>query len=52
MAICGRAFRLINHLRNQNPDFEHYEVISRSVGDTTDIVSKKCMIFMIKETVT
>ncbi len=27
---------------------KHYEVISRSVGDTTDIVSKKCIIFMTK----
>ncbi|EAO70188.1 histidyl-tRNA synthetase, partial [Streptococcus agalactiae 515] len=25
--------------------FEHYRVISRSVGDTTDIVTKRCMIF-------
>ena len=36
----------------RTPIFEHYEVISRSVGDTTDIVSKEMYDFMIKETVT
>ncbi|MCK6271773.1 hypothetical protein LZU46_00170, partial [Streptococcus agalactiae] len=31
--------RLLDEIRT--PMFEHYEVISRSVGDTTDIVTKE-----------
>lgn len=36
----------------RTPIFEHYEVIARSVGDTTDIVSKKCTTFTTKASAT
>ena len=35
-------------LRSVTPIFEHYEVISRSVGDTTDIVTKEMYDFYDK----
>ncbi len=41
-------FRDYQYNEIRTPIFEHYEVISRSVGDTTDIVSKEMYDFMIK----
>lgn len=34
-------FKQYNYAEIRTPIFEHYEVISRSVGDTTDIVTKE-----------
>lgn len=48
---------LVRHLGNTimlrfAPIFEHYEVISRSVGDTTDIVTKEMYDFYDEATAT
>ena len=49
-------FRDYQYNEMRTPIFEHYEVISRSVGDTTDIVSKsfivRTMIRHLYQTVT
>lgn len=50
--FARKTFKNIITCRNRTPLFEHYEVISRSVERLlTDIVTKKCMIFMTKATV-
>ena len=36
-----KLLRNITTAEIRTPMFEHYEVISRSVGDTTDIVTKE-----------
>ena len=41
-------FRDYQYNEMRTPIFEHYEVISRSVGDTTDIVSKEMYDFYDK----
>lgn len=41
-------FKKYNYGEIRTPIFEHYEVISRSVGDTTDIVSKEMYDFYDK----
>ncbi|MDG3131484.1 histidine--tRNA ligase [Streptococcus suis] len=41
-------FRQYNYAEIRTPIFEHYEVISRSVGDTTDIVTKEMYDFYDK----
>lgn len=42
------TFGKYNYQEIRTPMFEHYEVISRSVGDTTDIVSKEMYDFYDK----
>lgn len=42
------VFRDYQYHETRTPIFEHYEVISRSVGDTTDIVSKEMYDFYDK----
>ena len=32
----------------RTPIFEHTELFTRAVGDTTDVVSKKCILSLIK----
>ena len=49
-AVARETFKKYNYSEIRTPMFEHYEVISRSVGDTTDIVTKKSMISTIKVT--
>ena len=49
--FARKVFARYNYDEIRTPIFEHYEVISRSVGDTTDIVTKECMISMTRETV-
>jgi histidyl-tRNA synthetase len=44
-------FKQYNFSEIRTPIFEHYEVISRSVGDTTDIVTKEMYDFYDKENV-
>ena len=39
--FARKTFRKYNYGEIRTPIFEHYEVISRSVGDTTDIVTKE-----------
>ena len=39
--VAREAFKKYNYGEIRTPMFEHYEVISRSVGDTTDIVTKE-----------
>lgn len=39
--IARETFKKYNYGEIRTPMFEHYEVISRSVGDTTDIVTKE-----------
>ena len=39
--VARETFALYNYGEIRTPMFEHYEVISRSVGDTTDIVTKE-----------
>ncbi|HFU4001036.1 TPA: histidine--tRNA ligase [Streptococcus suis] len=41
-------FKQYNYAEIRTPIFEHYEVISRSVGDTTDIVTKEMYDFYDK----
>ncbi|WP_138069103.1 histidine--tRNA ligase [Streptococcus pseudoporcinus] len=40
-AVARKTFEKYNYGEIRTPMFEHYEVISRSVGDTTDIVTKE-----------
>ncbi|MCW8518826.1 histidine--tRNA ligase [Streptococcus macedonicus] len=40
-AVVRETFKKYNYSEIRTPMFEHYEVISRSVGDTTDIVTKE-----------
>lgn len=40
-AVARETFKKYNYSEIRTPMFEHYEVISRSVGDTTDIVTKE-----------
>lgn len=39
--IARKTFKKYHYGEIRTPMFEHYEVISRSVGDTTDIVTKE-----------
>jgi len=39
--VVRETFKKYNYGEIRTPMFEHYEVISRSVGDTTDIVTKE-----------
>ena len=39
--VSRETFKKYNYGEIRTPMFEHYEVISRSVGDTTDIVTKE-----------
>ena len=39
--VARETFKEYNYGEIRTPMFEHYEVISRSVGDTTDIVTKE-----------
>ncbi|WNZ95332.1 histidine--tRNA ligase [Streptococcus iniae] len=39
--VARETFKTYNYGEIRTPMFEHYEVISRSVGDTTDIVTKE-----------
>lgn len=47
-AFARNTFSRYNYQEIRTPIFEHYEVISRSVGDTTDIVSKEMYDFYDK----
>ncbi len=49
--FARKVFARYNYDEIRTPIFEHYEVISRSVGDTTDIVTKEMYDFYDKETV-
>ena len=40
-SVARETFKKYNYGEIRTPMFEHYEVISRSVGDTTDIVTKE-----------
>ena len=40
-AVARETFKKYHYSEIRTPMFEHYEVISRSVGDTTDIVTKE-----------
>ena len=46
--FARKTFRKYNYGEIRTPSFEHYEVISRSVGDTTDIVTKEMYDFYDK----
>lgn len=46
--LARETFKLYNYGEIRTPMFEHYEVISRSVGDTTDIVTKEMYDFYDK----
>ena len=46
--VARETFKKYNYGEIRTPMFEHYEVISRSVGDTTDIVTKEMYDFMIR----
>lgn len=46
--VARETFGLYNYGEIRTPMFEHYEVISRSVGDTTDIVTKEMYDFYDK----
>ena len=45
-ALPVKIFKRYNYAEVRTPIFEHYEVISRSVGDTTDIVTKEIVRFL------
>ena len=45
-ALPVEIFKRYNYAEVRTPIFEHYEVISRSVGDTTDIVTKEMYDFL------
>ena len=47
--VARETFKKYNYGEIRTPMFEHYEVISRSVGDTTDIVTKEKYDFHDKE---
>ena len=46
--VARETFKKYNYGEIRTPMFEHYEVISRSVGDTTDIVTKEMYDFHAK----
>ncbi|MFC5630030.1 MULTISPECIES: histidine--tRNA ligase [Streptococcus] len=46
--VARETFKKYNYGEIRTPMFEHYEVISRSVGDTTDIVTKEMYDFYDK----
>lgn len=46
--LARTIFKKYNYGEIRTPMFEHYEVISRSVGDTTDIVTKEMYDFYDK----
>ena len=46
--FARETFKKYNYAEIRTPMFEHYEVISRSVGDTTDIVTKEMYDFYDK----
>ncbi|MGT2802269.1 histidine--tRNA ligase [Streptococcus henryi] len=46
--VARKTFKKYNYGEIRTPMFEHYEVISRSVGDTTDIVTKEMYDFYDK----
>lgn len=46
--LVREIFAQYNYAEIRTPMFEHYEVISRSVGDTTDIVTKEMYDFYDK----
>lgn len=46
--LARDTFKKYNYGEIRTPMFEHYEVISRSVGDTTDIVTKEMYDFYDK----
>lgn len=46
--VARETFQKYNYGEIRTPLFEHYEVISRSVGDTTDIVTKEMYDFYDK----
>lgn len=46
--VARETFKQYNYGEIRTPMFEHYEVISRSVGDTTDIVTKEMYDFFDK----
>lgn len=46
--FARETFKKYNYVEIRTPIFEHYEVISRSVGDTTDIVTKEMYDFYDK----
>ncbi|MCP1640389.1 histidine--tRNA ligase [Streptococcus gallinaceus] len=46
--VVRDTFKKYNYGEIRTPMFEHYEVISRSVGDTTDIVTKEMYDFYDK----
>ncbi|WP_277291200.1 histidine--tRNA ligase [Streptococcus orisratti] len=46
--VVRETFKKYNYGEIRTPLFEHYEVISRSVGDTTDIVTKEMYDFYDK----
>ena len=46
--FARKTFKKYNYAEIRTPIFEHYEVISRSVGDTTDIVTKEMYDFYDK----
>lgn len=46
--VSRETFKKYNYGEIRTPMFEHYEVISRSVGDTTDIVTKEMYDFYDK----
>lgn len=47
-AVARETFKKYHYSEIRTPIFEHYEVISRSVGDTTDIVTKEMYDFYDK----
>lgn len=47
-AVARETFKKYHYSEIRTPMFEHYEVISRSVGDTTDIVTKEMYDFYDK----
>lgn len=47
-ALARETFKKYRYQEIRTPIFEHYEVISRSVGDTTDIVTKEMYDFYDK----
>ncbi|MEX2804707.1 histidine--tRNA ligase [Streptococcus sp. H31] len=47
-AVARETFKKYHYGEIRTPIFEHYEVISRSVGDTTDIVTKEMYDFYDK----
>ena len=46
--FARKTFKKYHYAEIRTPIFEHYEVISRSVGDTTDIVTKEMYDFYDK----